>query len=131
MKLPKLTHVTRSDGIEAGSLRGQFAEVVIADGAKEVRLSCDPNSDELQMTGGARTTRRGVVTILSGRFRVEWLWSMTNQQGYSDGFRLELRSRKESRVFDFISAASSIEVFEAKRVPNQPTGPTAKAAAHQ
>ena len=125
MTLPKLTRVTRIDGVKAPSSGGQFAEIIIADGAKEVRLSCDSNSDELRISSGPRKSRSGAILLLSGRFRVEWLWSMTNQQGYSDGFRLQLRSKNESRVFDFISAALSIEVFEAKRLPNKAPEPTA------
>ena len=116
MKLPNFTRVTRIEGIEEPAGLGRFSEITIADGKNAVTLRCDPDSDELRIVGGSKKRQRGSVSLLSGRFRVEWLWSMENQQGYSDGIRIQLRSKSESRVFEFISAASSVEVFEAKRL---------------
>ena len=125
MKLPKITHVTAIYGIEP--FAGGFTEVVIANGSKEVRLRCDPKTDELLVTSGLKKKRPSAVSIISGTFQVTALWSMTNQQGYFDGFRIELRRAKKYRAFDFISAASAVEIYEAKKEPNQALQPTAAA----
>ena len=46
---------------------------------------------------------------------------MLNQQGYTDGFRLEADAGGESRVFEFIAIGSGIEVSEAiKWLPPPP-----------
>ena len=118
MKLPKLTRVDRIDGV--GSFAGGFREVVIVSGSKEVRLSCKPDTDELQISTAQKKKPESVFSIVDGRFDVIWIWSLTNQQGYSDGFRIELRAKRKSRTFEFIAAASAVEVFEAKKKPNQP-----------
>ena len=46
-------------------------------------------------------------------FSICWAWRLTNQQGYSDGVRLEFsESGKESRaVIELVVVASTIEVF--------------------
>ena len=48
-------------------------------------------------------------------FSICWAWRLTNQQGYSDGVRLEFSERgKESRaVVELVVAASAIQVFVA------------------
>jgi len=127
MKLPRIAQVTRIEAVEEPELAGRFSEIVIVNGAKEVRLHRDVDSDELRFTRGLRRKRRGVISILSGRFRVEWLWAMTNQQGYSDGVRLQLCSKSERLVFEFIAAASAIDVFEATQRPNKAPEPTTTA----
>jgi hypothetical protein len=46
-------------------------------------------------------------------FSICWAWRLTNQQGYSDGVRLEFsESGKESRaVIELVVVASTIEIF--------------------
>jgi hypothetical protein len=113
MKLPRLTRVTGIYGIEP--FAGGFTEMVIASGSKEVRLRCDPDTDELLLSSGLKKERSTAVSIIAGTFRVTSMWSMTNGQGYSDGFRIELRTMKKSWAFEFIAAASAVEVYEAKK----------------
>ena len=118
MKLPKLTSVDRIEGFE--SFAGGFREIVITSGSKEFILSCTRDTDELQLATSSRKKRKNTVSIVDGSFVVVWMWSLTNQQGYFDGFRIELRGPRKNQIFDFIAAASAIEVFEAKKKPNQP-----------
>lgn len=128
MKLPRLTRVTGIYGIEP--LAGGFSEVVIASGAKEVRLRCGSNTDELLISAGLRRKRLRTVSLVVGKFRVAWMWSMTNQQGYSDGFRIELCAVKKWRAFDFISAASVVKVSEAKKFSTTRQSQRPAAVAH-
>ena len=114
MKLPSLVRVTGIYAIEDSVLRGRFAEVVIRAPKSEVRLRCDHNTDEILLSRGSKKKRSKLVRIIVGQFRVEWMWAMTNQQGYSDGFRIQVADKKRSHVFEFISVASCIEVYEAK-----------------
>jgi Family of unknown function (DUF6334) len=51
-------------------------------------------------------------------FGVRWAWRLTNQQGYTDGLRLELGGPDgaSSTVVELIVAASAIQMFVAARV---------------
>jgi hypothetical protein len=65
------------------------------------------------------------MVLARGRFRVSWTWLMVNQQGYTDGFRIEIESKTRTHVFDLIAVVSSIEVREAqKKEANQSLQPT-------
>jgi hypothetical protein len=50
-------------------------------------------------------------------FGICWAWQLTNQQGYSDGVRLEFAKPGESSraVVELIVAASAIEIFRVRR----------------
>lgn len=49
-------------------------------------------------------------------FGVGWAWSLTNQQGYRDGVRLEFHNPdKASVVVELIVVASAIQIFVAAR----------------
>ena len=50
-------------------------------------------------------------------FGIRWAWQLTNQQGYSDGVRLEFSKPGESSraVVELIVAASAIEIFRVRR----------------
>lgn len=118
MKFSFITCVTGIYAIEDSTLRGRFVEIIISAPKRELRLRCDPNTDEILLSGGSKKKRKKLVPIVTGRFHVEWMWAMTNQQGYSDGFRIQLSAKQRRRVFEFVSIASSIEVYEAKKKLN-------------
>jgi hypothetical protein len=125
MNLPDLAQL---DGIYgADRFAGGFTEIIITSGLTEVQLRCDRDTDELCISTGPKKERKDLVPIVVGEFAVLWMWAMTNQQGYSDGFRIELWAQNRSRAFDFISIASAIEVFEAQKRPNQSPEPAAMA----
>jgi hypothetical protein len=115
MKIPKLTRVTAISGIEDPVLHGRFCEIVISDSKREICLGCDRDSDELILSSGRKKERKKLSSIFRGVGRVEWMWTMTNQQGYFDGFRIQILARGQGRVFEFISIASTIDVLEAKK----------------
>lgn len=112
MKLQSITRVKGIWGVES-PVPGLFAEVIFRTPGKEYRLKCDPKTDEIRLSG--RVSKRGLtlVPILEGSYRVEWMWRMTNQQGYSDGFRIQLARKQQMQVFEFIAIASNIQVYEA------------------
>jgi hypothetical protein len=115
MMIPKLIRVTTISGIEDPVLRGRFCEIVISDSRQEIRLGCARDSDELILSSGRNRKRKNLFPIFRGAGRVDWMWTMKNQQGYIDGFRIQILARGQERVFEFISIASTIEVFEAKK----------------
>ncbi len=115
MKIPKLTCVTAINGIEDPVLHGRFCEIVISDSKREIRLGCNRDTDELLLSSGRKKERKKISPIFRGSGRVEWMWTMTNQQGYFDGFRIQIIARGQERVFEFISIASTIDVFDAKK----------------
>jgi hypothetical protein len=47
---------------------------------------------------------------------LQWAWLMTNQQGYTDGLRLEFKDPDDSAsvVVELIVAASSLHAYQAK-----------------
>jgi hypothetical protein len=51
-------------------------------------------------------------------FGIRWAWRLTNQQGYSDGVRLEFAKPGESSraVLELIVAASAIEIFQVPKL---------------
>jgi hypothetical protein len=63
-------------------------------------------------------------------FGVCWAWQLTNQQGYTDGARLEFSAPgEESRaIVELVVVASEIQLFMAVSAaqPNNATQPTAK-----
>ena len=115
MKIPKLSRVTAINGIEDPMLRGRFCEIVISDSKREIRLGCDRDSDELILSSGRKKERKKPSPVFRGDGRVDWMWTMTNQKGYFDGFSIQISSRGQERVFEFISIASTIDVYEAKK----------------
>jgi hypothetical protein len=122
MKLPSISRVSRIACFEDSVLSGQFAEVVISSPSRKISLRCDQDWDELVIST-ARKTRRGRAScLLTGKYRVEWMWALKNQQGYDDGFRIQLASDTERRVFDIIAIASRLEIREARPWPNPQGG---------
>ena len=49
---------------------------------------------------------------------LQWAWLMTNQQGYTDGVRLEFNDPDSpgSEIVDLVVAASSINVYRAQPI---------------
>jgi hypothetical protein len=119
MKIPSITHLTAIDAVEDPILRGRFSEIIISNPKKEVRLGCDRDSDEILLSTGRKKKRNRLSPIFRGAYRVDWMWTKTNQQGYFDGFRIQISARGRERVFEFISIASCIEVYESTKEPNQ------------
>jgi hypothetical protein len=115
MKLPSLRNISGIYAVEDSVLRGRYSEIIIRAPSKEVRLCCDPDTDELRLSSARRKKRVSLKRIVTGNFRVEWMWAMTNEQGYFDGLRIQLAAKTSCRVFEFISIASCIEAYEAKR----------------
>lgn len=122
MKLPSITHVTGIHAVEDLILRGRFSEIIVRTPKKELRLRCDRNTDEMLLSSGRRKQRKNLISIATGSFRVEWMWTMTNQQGYFDGFRIQLATKRQVCVFEFITIASCIEVYEAHPRPEKTDG---------
>ena len=113
MKLPRITRVRRITCFEDTLLRGRIAEVVITTPSKKINLRCDPNTDEVVISKNRKAKRGKAFCLVSGNFRVPWIWELKNQQGYDDGFRIELSSGQKTRVFEFVSIASCLYVYEA------------------
>jgi hypothetical protein len=114
--------VTRITCFEDPVLPGRFAEVVISSPSRKISLRCDPDWDEVRIAAARRKRRGRASCLVSGKYRVEWMWALKNQQGYDDGFRIQLASDTECRVFDIIAIASCLEIREAKPWPNQQGG---------
>ena len=129
MKIPFINRITGIFGVEDSVLHGQFSEIVICNATKEICLRCDHNTDELLLSSGSKKKRHKLVRILSGSFRVEWIWTMTNQQGYCDGFRIQLGVKQQSHVFEFISIGSCIDIYKALKSPNKTVHRTIHSAA--
>lgn len=117
MNLLSITKIAGIVGVPDPEVSDLFSEIVIELPKREIRLRCNPDSDELVHTGGTRKKRSGTVSIVVGSHRVEWLWAMTNHQGYFDGIRLQLVAKKQRRILEFLAIASCLEVSEAKRLP--------------
>jgi hypothetical protein len=122
MKLPSITRLKSITCFEDQDLPGRFCEVVLSARSRRVSLRCDPDSDEVVISTAEKSGQRKALCLVSGDYRVEWVWKMTNQQGYSDGFRIQLASARERRVFDIIAIASCLQVYEAVGWPNPQGG---------
>lgn len=116
MSIFKITRVEGISGTRNPSSRCGFSEVIISASAADYRLACDPDTDELKISR-LRKRRTGSISILKNNHNVEWMWRLRNQQGYEDGFRIQVRRKNGNRSFDFIAVASSIEVSEAHVLP--------------
>jgi hypothetical protein len=116
MNLPTLTAVTGIYGIKDSGLHGRYSEIVIRSPARDLRLRCNHDTDEILVSTSPRRRRASQVRFVTGRFRVEWIWAMTNQQGYSDGFRIQIATKKRNHVFEFIAIGSCIEVYESAHI---------------
>lgn len=125
MRAPRITSVTRVVGVVPIAASTRFDQIVLATPKSDVVVRCDPDTDEVVISRQKKRKRDGVI-IASGRFSVPWTWLLVNQQGYTDGFRIQLEARGITRVFDFLAMASSIEVQEAgKPEANQSAETTA------
>ena len=124
MRIPAIREVTGITAIRDPDLAHGFAEIIISSPTADLRLRCDRNTDEIVLSRLRKRRPRG-VRLLTGRRRVEWMWVLHNQQGYEDGFRIQVADKKGSRSFDFIAIASVIQVFEARELPNQQIHPIA------
>lgn len=58
------------------------------------------------------------MLLQSGRYRVAWIWTLTNQQGYQDGIRFALSDEDRWLHFEFIAEASAIAAYEGKVLGN-------------
>jgi uncharacterized protein DUF6334 len=117
MKLPSITRIKKITCFEDTVLAGRFSEVVISTPSLEISLRCNPNSDELIISKAKKAKRIGKVSCLaSGKYRIEWMWELKNQQGYRDGFRIQIASRRERRVFNIIAIASCLEIYEGSKL---------------
>ena len=114
MRAPRITGLTRVVGVVPGSTSSLFDQIVLSTPKSDVVVRCDPDCDEVVISRQKKRKRKGVV-IASGRYRVPWTWLLVNQQGYTDGLRIQLESGGSTRVFDFVAIATSIEVREARR----------------
>lgn len=112
MKLPRISTVTGIFGVIDPDSR-RYSEIVITTSGRKVRLRCDPDTDEIVIARARKARESSLVPIVVGRFRVEWMWEMTNQQGYSDGFRIQLATKYTKRVIEFVGGASCIDGYEA------------------
>lgn len=73
-----------------------------------VRLDSPPEDSECVTV--TATKQSPWVGVYGGECR--WAWSLTNQQGYRDGVRLEFRTDAGSRVIELIVVASEIHYYE-------------------
>jgi len=103
-----------------------FSEVQLSTPSQQVSLRCNPNTDEVVISTTNRRGKGKALCLLSGNYRVEWVWEMTNQQGYGDGFRIQVASGKESRAFDIIAIASCLQIYETKRWNGRTTACTGR-----
>jgi hypothetical protein len=129
MRTPRLSRVSKIVAIKDPIIPRSFDRVVLITPTSDVIVRCDPNFDEVVVSRSKKGKRRwhGRV-LLSGDFRVSWTWVMVNQQGYTDGFRIELTDDKTIRVFDFVGLASGLDIREAKKTEaNQSLQPTRSA----
>jgi hypothetical protein len=123
MKLPRISKVRAIFGTMS-DIPGRFSSVTVAAGGKDVVFRCDPDTDELlvSLKKPVRRSKKDTVFV-SGGFRVEWMWALKNQQGYEDGFRIQLGAKSRSVVYEVVSIGSTLEVHEAKMLPNHPPLP--------
>lgn len=117
MRIPTLTHVTTIDAVEDPVLRGRFSEVIISDAKKEFVSGATAILTRFLMSAGRRKMRKRIFSIFRGTGRVEWMWTMTNQQRYFDGFRIQISAKADERVFGVVSIGSCLVVYEAKEMP--------------
>lgn len=118
MKFPSIVEVSAIYGKSDPEIKHGFAEIIICSPTLSIRLTCHPDTDELVLEKTTNQNDSG-VQIVTGMHRVEWMWWLTNQQGYEDGFRIQVVAEGVTRIFEFIAIASGIQVFEPTRQPNQ------------
>jgi hypothetical protein len=108
-------------GLAAAAL--QFAEGFLL-------VQVDPNLDEVELSftahrpealvhwpeASARSMIDDVVYQGVRGLNSAWRWVLRNQQGYDDGFQIELGSAADPVTIQFIAAASSLEVLRVARV---------------
>jgi hypothetical protein len=126
MRAPRIGRVSKIIAIKDAIIPRSFDRVVLITPTSDVIVRCDSRFDEVVISRSKKGKKRwrGRV-LLSGDFRAVWTWIMVNQQGYRDGFRIELTDDKTVRVFDFIGICSGLDIREAmKTEANQPSQPT-------
>ena len=124
MKIPSIDHINAIEAVVDPVLSPRFSEVIISNSKREVRLACNRDSDEIILSTGRKLERKNLFQIFRGEARVEWMWTMLNQQGYFDGFRIQISAEGRERVFEFISIASCIDIYEATNSRTSRGAPT-------
>lgn len=114
MRAPRITRLSRIIGVLGRFVGSRFDHIVLITPTSDLVVRCDPETDEVVISNQKRRKRSGAI-LATGRFRVPWTWLLINQQGYTDGFRIEIEAGGVTRVFDFVAIASAIEVREAKK----------------
>jgi hypothetical protein len=118
MRLPKITQIKKITCLEDQVLAGRFSEVIISTPSQQFSLRCNPNTDELIISKATKINKdRREFFLVSGEYRVEWMWQMKNQQGYNDGFRIQIAAKQKCKVFDIVAIASGLQIYEGRKWP--------------
>ncbi len=118
MRAPRINRVSKIVAVEASPGSKGYDRIILYTPTSDVVIRCDQGSDEVVVAFAKKGKRKWRGTVLmSGDSQVSWTWLMVNQQGYTDGFRVELGGVGATRVFDFVAIASAIEVWEAIKSP--------------
>ena len=108
-------HETRFD-----SSNGFVTMVTLTFQHLTVNIRADPDNDTISINLGAPLISEDGVTasadasspwIPAYGSQCVWAWTLTNQQGYSDGLRFEFISDAGKRVVEMIVAASQIQYY--------------------
>ena len=93
-----------------------------------IRIRVVPEDDTISIDIGVLSSPQdGVTTSADARSpwlpaygtHCIWAWTLTNQQGYLDGLRLEFLSGTRSRVVEMVVAASQIQYYVVDRERQQ------------
>lgn len=103
------------DSLQIAAIELQFDALTITISAAgdddTVLITSEPFSDNLRPSSGA------LWRLCIGK-PLQWAWLMTNQQGYTDGVRLEFNDPDdlESVLVDLVVAASSVHAYQARPI---------------
>ncbi|MBC2604811.1 DUF6334 family protein [Pelagicoccus albus] len=129
MNTPEFKTIEAIYGIPCEEMPTRFERAVLVTQEAEFLISCEPEFDEIVITKEERKERTE-PPILAGCFRVTWSWILTNQQGYTDGLRIEMKSEEdETYCYEFISIASGIEIHKSEKVRVNQSAHTTPASA--
>lgn len=111
-----LRHV-REASLDPGSPR--IAAIELQFDALTITIAAVSDDDTVQILPGPIQTAScpgsGPLWPLCVGKSLQWAWLMTNQQGYTDGVRLEFgeSDNPESVLVDLVVAASGLDSFQA------------------
>ncbi|WP_210486701.1 DUF6334 family protein [Rufibacter aurantiacus] len=102
-------------------------QVIIKTATESLILTVNPDLDELTVSTDSikKSESENEISInalresstladLLGK-KLVWTWILTNNQGYQDGFQLQVTNGKEETIIQFIAISSKIEILKLSR----------------